>query len=117
MKNIIVFFGLTALAANIASANMAPANGASDPRAYCRSDDGKKVVRVHPAAFGDKMQAEVSHKGALQYILKCEYNEDYLYYCTDGDNDTPRVFTLELDGRTGIYEGNRQTTHLNCRLY
>ncbi len=112
MKKIMVVLSLGFLAANIASAD-----AMSGPKAYCRSDDGKKVVRVKPTAFGNDMQAEVYHKGAIQYILKCEFSDDYLYYCTDGDLAIPRVFTLQHDGETGLYEGNRQTTPLNCRLY
>ncbi len=109
MKKIMVVLSLGFLAANIASAST------PGPRAFCRSDDRVKVVRVKPAAFGNKMQAEVMHEGVLQYILKCEYNPDYLYYCTDGEL-VPRVFTLQHDGITGLYEGSRETRDLTCRL-
>ncbi len=89
--------------------------GAIGPRFLCRSDDQVKMVRIKPAAFGQRMQAELSHNGSIYQILPCEMDvNDALYYCTDGDMVAPRIFTLGYDYR-GHYEGTRETRDFGCR--
>lgn len=109
MKKIFALVGLTAL---LAQASLA--DHMTGPRAYCRSTDGVKSVRVERGPFG-KMQAKVYHNGTIHQVLSCVYNTDVLYRCQD-ENDVPRVFTLLHDGVTGLYEGTHESREMECRL-
>ncbi|MCA9506817.1 MAG: hypothetical protein KC505_00165 [Myxococcales bacterium] len=110
MKKMITIMSLVALCAQSGLAT-----SMSKPRAYCRSYDGAKSVRVEPSPFGGKMQAKIYHHGTIHQILKCEDNTDVLYRCMD-ENAVPRIFTLQYDGVTGLYEGTHESREMECRL-
>lgn len=108
MKKLMVLLSLTTLLAQSASAT------SHGPRMYCRSFDEIKSVRVEPGPWG-KMQAKIYHNGTIHQVLKCDFNTNgYLYRCTD-DNDVARIFTVQHDGQTGLYEGSRESWPMHCR--
>lgn len=112
MKRLVALVGLVGLFSSFSFAG----NDAVGPRFFCRSNDNVKVVRIKPAAFGNRMQAEVLHNGSLYQILPCEmYANDMMYYCSDNDPSAARVFTISQDGMTGLYEGTRETREFSCR--
>jgi hypothetical protein len=106
---------IAVLLLGIFAANLSASSSGEGPRVLCREvDNGPKSVRIAPGPWGGRMQATIYHNGTAHQILKCDYNTDVLYRCSD-ENDVARVFTLQHD-LTGLYEGTQEVREMKCRI-